>query len=136
MTAARTNLFVYGTLMPGETNYRQIEDFVIDHRPGTIDGILVDLGAFSALIPGTGIVRGVVLEIVPAALEITDRIEGSSPDRDHCLYLREEVTVCLVGGESVTAWTYVYANPDSVAEHPRLIVDIIDGKPVSAWLPE
>ena len=46
-----TNLFAYGTLMPGESNYRQIEDSVIDHKVGTIDGVLVDLGAFPALFP-------------------------------------------------------------------------------------
>ena len=135
MNEKAQRLFVYGTLMPGESNYDQIEDLVIDHKPGTIiDGVLVDLGAFPALVPGAGIVvRGVLLEIKPAALEVTDRIEGYSPDRDRCLYLRKEVTVVVEDGEDATAWTYVFANPASIADHPRLVVDVIDDIPVSAW---
>lgn len=133
MNEMAQRLFVYGTLMPGESNYGQIEDCVVVTQSGTVEGLLVDLGAFPALVPGIGIVRGVLLEINPAALKVTDRIEGYVPDRDRCLYLREEVTVFLKGGEGVTAWTYVFANPDSIADHPRLIVDVIDGKPITAW---
>ncbi len=128
-----TDLFVYGTLMPGESNYWQIEDFVVDHKPGTIDGVLVDLGAYPALVPGEGFVTGILLRMNQEALEITDRIEGYSPDRDHCLYVRKEVTVHIEGGEEVTAWTYFFANPDSIADHPRLVVDVIDGKPITEW---
>ena len=133
MTETSINLFVYGTLMPGESNYWQIEDFVIDHKPGTIDGVLVDLGAYPALVPGEGFVKGIFLRMKREALEITDRIEGYSTNRDRCLYVREEVTVSLKGGEGVTAWTYLFADSDSIADHPRLIVDAIDGKPITAW---
>ena len=85
------NLFVYGTLMPGESNYRQIEHLVIDHIPGVIDGVLVDLGAFPALIPGEGHVRGILLRLNERALEITDRIEGYQTNRKDCLYFREKI---------------------------------------------
>ncbi len=136
MVEAKTRLFVYGTLMPGESNYRQIEDHVRAAQPGTVEGVLVDLGAFPALIPGNGVVRGIVLELDAAALEITDRIEGYSPDRDQCLYVRKEVTIFFKGGEEETAWTYFFANPDRIADHPRLVVDVIDGKPITAWLRE
>lgn len=127
------NLFVYGTLMPDLPNFRQIEDLVIDYQPGTTDGVLVDLGAFPALVPGDGVVRGVVLDVDRRALEITDRIEGYHPDRDHCLYLRREVTVVLKTGESVPAWTYFFADPDRIADHPRLVVDETDGIATFAW---
>ena len=133
MSEIVTSLFVYGTLMPEGGNYWQIQDHVLVARPGTLDGVLVDLGAFPALIPGHGIVRGVLLNVDRAALKITDRIEGYSPDRDHCLYLRKEVTVVTESGENVPAWTYVFADPDSIADHPRLIVGRNDGKPVGAW---
>jgi gamma-glutamylcyclotransferase (GGCT)/AIG2-like uncharacterized protein YtfP len=59
------SLFVYGTLMPGHGNHRRIERFVLRARPGRITGILVDLGAFPALVPGDGLVEGVLLEIDP-----------------------------------------------------------------------
>lgn len=129
-------LFVYGTLMPDGSNFRQIEDHVIDHQPGTTEGILVDLGAYPALVPGLGIVRGVLLEINPAALAITDRIEGYSSNRDRCLYLRQEVTVHIDGGEDVAAWTYFFAAPGRIADYPRLVVDVIDGKQMTAWARE
>jgi gamma-glutamylcyclotransferase (GGCT)/AIG2-like uncharacterized protein YtfP len=128
-----TNLFVYGTLMPGESNFRQIEKYVIDQQPGTIEGILVDLGAYPALLEGNGVVKGVVLEIDADALEITDRIEGYHPERNRCLYLREEVVVQLESNEDVAAWTYLFAKPDAITDCPRLIVDVIEGKPVFAW---
>lgn len=129
-----TNLFVYGTLMPGEANYRLIEDLVIEHEPGTIDGILVDLGAYPALIPGEGVVKGIVLQLDREALKTTDRIERYSPDRRGCLYLREEVVVQLEDGQEVVAWGYVFANLSSIADCPRLIVGELNGVPLHAWL--
>ena len=133
MTEAKTLLFVYGTLMPTESNYHQIEDHVRAARPGTIEGVLVDLGAYPALIPGHGIVRGVVLELDVATLDITDRIEGYSRDRDRCLYVREEVVVQFEDGREVVAWTYLFANSVGVADCPRLIVSESDGVTVFAW---
>jgi len=127
------NLFVYGTLMPGESYYRQIENCVIDHQPGSIDGVLVDLGAFPALVPGDGIVEGVMLRMKPDALEITDRIEGYSPDRNRCLYLREEVVVRFEGGQEAVAWTYLFADVASLVDCPRLVVGESDGMPIFAW---
>ena len=82
MSEIVSNVFVYGTLMPGESNYRQIEDFVIDYKPGAIDGVLVDLGAYPALVPGEGNVKGIMLRVKQEALEITDRIEGYHAGRD------------------------------------------------------
>lgn len=128
-----TNLFVYGTLMPGESNYRQIEDFVLDHKTGTIDGVLVDLGAYPALVPGEGIVQGTMLQLDREALEITDRIEGYYPDRDRCLYVREEVVVRFDHGHEATAWTYFFANRNNVTDCPRLVVGESDGIPIFEW---
>jgi gamma-glutamylcyclotransferase (GGCT)/AIG2-like uncharacterized protein YtfP len=128
-----TNLFVYGTLMPGELNYRQIEKYVINHKPGTIEGILVDLGAYPALIEGEGRVRGDVFEINADALEITDRIEGYYPNRDRCLYLRQKTVVTLETKDEATAWTYLFANPDAIVDCPRLFVGESDEKPIFAW---
>ena len=122
--------------MPGEANYRQIENFVIDHKPGTIDGVLVDLGAYPALVPGEGIVKGIMLRVNREALEITDRIEGYQPDRDRCLYLREEVVVRFEHGQEAVAWTYFFANPSSIADSPRLVVGESDGVPIFAWRSE
>ena len=133
MTEIVTSLFVYGTLMPGESNYRQVEDLVIDHKPGTIDGVLVDLGAFPALVPGEGVVKGIMLRMSQEALKITDRIEGYDPDRNRCLYVREEVVVQIEDGQDAVAWTYLFANSAGVTDCPQLIVGESDGVPVFAW---
>ena len=136
MNEKAQRLFVYGTLMPGGSNHDQIEDHVQVAKPGTVEGILVDLGAFPALVPGAGIVKGVLLEINPAALETADRIEGYHPDRDRCLYLREEVIVRFEDGQEAVAWTYLFANPSSIADCPRLVVGVSDGMPIFAWRSE
>ena len=135
MSEIVSNVFVYGTLMPGEANYRQIEDFVIDYNPGTIDGVLVDLGAYPALVPGEGIVKGVILRMKQEALEITDRIEGYHAGRDRCLYVREEVVVRLEGGQEAIAWTYLFANSGGVADCSRLVVGESDEIPPPSTLP-
>jgi len=126
-------LFVYGTLMPGEVNHLLIEQHVRSARPATIEGVLVDLGAFPALIAGDGIVEGMLLELASEAIEITDRLEGFHPDRDHCLYVRKEVIARLDDGEEVQAWTYEYANPSTIEDRPRLILDGKSEKSVFAW---
>lgn len=133
MTKATTHLFVYGTLKPGCFNFRQIEPFTTNARKGTIEGILVTMGAFPALVPGRGIVQGVVLDVDEAALEIADRIEGYSPDRHHCLYVRKEVIVRLDDGQKMTAWTYVFASPSQIADQPPLVVGHVKGEPIFAW---
>ncbi len=126
-------LFVYGTLMPGYGNYRRIADHVHSARPGTIQGILVDLGAFPALISGEGIVKGMVLAVDAEALRITDYIEGYRPDGGRSLYVREKVEVDLSGGETVTAWIYFFADPDHIQDRPLLHAGDADGVPVYSW---
>ena len=131
--ASTARLFVYGTLLPGYGNHRKIESHVRSARPGTIQGILVDLGAFPALLHGEGIVRGVVLEVDAEALSISDSIEGYHPDRSRSLYIREEVQVDLDDDSKITAWTYFFANPIQIEAEPRLQCAEIDDQPVYCW---
>ncbi len=133
MTDQVSQLFVYGTLMPGFANYGRIADHVRSARPGTIRGVLVDLGAFPALIHGEGRVEGVLLELDAVALRITDFIEGFHPDEGRSLYLREMIQVDLDEGETIDAWTYYFANPERIADRPRLIVGVVDGVPIYRW---
>ncbi len=120
--------------MPGESNYRQIEHLVIDYKPGMVGGVLVDLGAFPALIPGEGLVKGILLRLDQKALEITDRIEGYRENREDCLYFRKNIMFrANQDGQEIEAWTYLFANPDSVADCPRLVVGELNGVPLYAW---
>ena len=127
------HLFVYGTLKPGHGNYRRIESHVHSARPGTIQGILIDCGAFPALLHGEGIVKGMVLKVDAEALRITDFIEGYHPDSGHSLYTRDEVQVNLDDGETIAAWTYFYANPDHIHDRPRLEVGRLGDTPIFEW---
>ena len=126
-------LFVYGTLMPGYGNHCRIERFVHRARPGRITGVLVDLGAFPALIPGEGLVDGILLEIDPSALSITDQIEGYAPNRKNCLYVRKQVTVTLDDVTQITAWTYEFADPQRILDHPRLLGRVVNDAVIYAW---
>ncbi len=123
-----TNVFVYGTLMPKAWNHRLIEEYVRQAVPGTIPGILIDLGSFPALIPGDGIVRGVLLTVDCTAIQITDRLEGVPH-----LYRRKETNVTLDDGSTVTAWVYEYAEPTRISDRPKLLVGYDNSLPVYAW---
>ena len=126
-------LFVYGSLMPGHYNHCRIEPYVRCACSGRIKGVLVDLGAFPALVPGIGIVDGVLLEVDAAAMAVTDLIEGYMPGRNHCLYYRKEVVVDLDDHTQVLAWTYQYADPHRILDRPRCPAMITASIPVYAW---
>jgi gamma-glutamylcyclotransferase (GGCT)/AIG2-like uncharacterized protein YtfP len=129
-----TRLFAYGTLRPGQSNFGRIAEFVVAHEPATIEGELVDLGAYPALIEGDGIVEGDLLTMQLKALDITDRIEGYQPERSGSFYVRRKVTVTLLKARAtVHAWTYFFACPDQLSCYPKAVVGQREGKPVFNW---
>ena len=125
-----TNLFVYGTLMPGMGNYGLIEAQVHSTHPASTRGILCSLGTIPAMIPGDGIVRGVLLTVDQDALKETDRLEGVPH-----FYQRKETTVTLDDGSQVEAWVYEHAEPSRILHHPRLLVGREGNQDVYAWQP-
>lgn len=127
------HLFVYGTLKPNERNYSAIEHLVVAHQSATVRGILRDLGGFPAMIEGEGIVRGVLLELDSRAIAITDRIEGYSPTRDHCLFNRIETTAEVESGAPIKAWTYVFADANSIVDYPLATIGHLNDTPLFAW---
>jgi gamma-glutamylcyclotransferase (GGCT)/AIG2-like uncharacterized protein YtfP len=126
-------LFVYGTLIPGECNYPAIARYVRTARSGTIEGVLVNLGAYPALIPGSGWVRGALLEVDEAALAVTDQIEDTFPEDRDCLYLRKETDVRLHDGTTTRALVYEFAMPEQIINYPKPIVAEEGGVPVYDW---
>ncbi len=126
-------LFVYGTLIPGESNYRLIKRHVRSARPGHIEGVLIDLGAFPALVAGDGIARGIVLELDDKAMAITDQLEGYHPGDAHSLYVRKEVMAQLDDGEQVKAWVYEFSDPNNIEDRPRLVVSCQNSAFVYSW---
>ena len=130
------HLFVYGSLKPGRALHGRIESLVRSVVPGEIDGVLINVGAFPALASGDGIVRGVLLLIETAALEITDQIEGYAPGRAHNFYSRKKTTVRLDDGGETEAWVYEYGDPERIADCPRLVVGSRAGRDVYEWRPD
>ena len=133
MTDQTERLFTYGTLMPELTNHHWIERHVHSTKPGWIRGALADLGAFPALIEGNGIVKGVLLEIDAEGLQIADRIEGYSPDRQYSLYVRQLTWFFGDDGTRVRAWTYYFGRADQLKSEPRLQCTDSKGEPVFSW---
>ncbi len=120
-------LFVYGTLKPGERLHSLIERYVKSRQPAKIVGKLVDLGSYPGLLFGLGIVHGVILELNPAGLEVTDRIEGV----DQGLFRRKRTLSAIKDG---VQWcmTYEFARQD-VVPSSSLITAEEDGVPVFEW---
>ena len=136
MPERSASLFVYGTLLPGHGNHARIVEHVRQIRPGTTQGILLDLGAFPALVHGNGIVKGMVLDVDDEAIRITDYIEGCHADRSRSLYVREKVEVDIVDGNTMTAWTYFFSNPQRIKDQPKLTDGEVDGLTIFSWPPE
>lgn len=93
-------LFVYGTLMKGQSSHH----LLAGARPlGPVATqpryALLDLGAYPALVPGEGVVRGELYQIAPEALADLDAYEGEAYRR---------VAVALEDGE---AQGYLFAAP-------------------------
>ena len=116
------SVFVYGTLRPprpgrpGDDSlfYHHIASYVRSAVPACLQGAdLYDLGAYPAARPGQAVLQGDLLRIQPAALALTDRIEGH-PD----LFRRERVTVQAEAGPAL-AWIY-WARAEMVAGKPLI----------------
>ena len=109
MTQPVSDIFVYGTLKPGGSNYALAQG-VTHTAPAYVEGydlLHFDPEGYPAIVPGGGHVYGVVLtfEDITAALPVLDALEGlhlTPPE-----YARVLVTV---QPSSKTVWTYVYVN--------------------------
>ncbi len=101
-----TNIFVYGTLMKGQSNHRAFlkDDSFIGS--GMIEGYdMYDLGHFPGIVSGTGKVYGEVYSVTPEELKHIDRLEGEGS-----LYKKEKTTVRMADKSEISAFVYVYLN--------------------------
>lgn len=97
-------LFVYGSLMNGQSNhdYYLTESNFIGNA--TLDGYeIYDLGFYPGIIEGSEKVYGEVYDINELTLKSIDRLEGEGS-----LYIRKLVKVLLDNGNFIDAWCYIY----------------------------
>jgi gamma-glutamylcyclotransferase (GGCT)/AIG2-like uncharacterized protein YtfP len=106
-------VFVYGTLLPGESNHGVAAPWLLVAQPGEVSGRLVDCGAWPALVRGgeamAGRVRGMWLTVGPEALGAMDELEDfvgpESPNGYERIWVRD------ASGRPLEGWVYVW--PDA-----------------------
>lgn len=106
------HVFVYGTLMRGESRWLQLEPWSTDEvLDGHIKGRLYRLGTYPGLrLDEEGTVHGELhrCEDIENTLERLDTIEGHNEQNlGEGLYVRVPVSVQTLNG-AVWAWTYVF----------------------------
>jgi len=102
-------VFVYGTLLPGESNHGVVSRWLLDARPGMVRGRLVDCGAWPALVPAAGRVRGMWLTVRREALADLDELEDFTGPESANDY--ERIWVRDASGQPLEGWVYIW--PDA-----------------------
>ncbi|MCY9666039.1 gamma-glutamylcyclotransferase [Paenibacillus alginolyticus] len=115
------SVFVYGTLLVGESNYYVAEPFVRSVQPGAVRGRLYDVGHYPSLALNTaedaeaqeGIVVGEWLEVTEEGLKAMDILEdyyGPGQSNEY-----ERVWITDVNG-SREGWVYIWQNVSGLIE--------------------
>ncbi len=121
----RLPFFVYGTLRPGEKNYRALlQGRTLLALPAQVKGRLyfVRNGGYPFLTPGAGRVRGEVIVPHPAHYEQVvrdlDGLEQYFPRHETAsIYLRRPAVAELEDGQRLAVWAY-YWNKSKIHGEP------------------
>jgi gamma-glutamylcyclotransferase (GGCT)/AIG2-like uncharacterized protein YtfP len=120
----RLPVFVYGTLRPGQPNYRVLAGSTIAEHPATLADHQLYIVGLPYVTPADGAtVIGTLMVLAPGSyprvLETLDRLEGYRADgEEFSHYLRRPCQVTYTDGaghqQIVTAWVYL-AGPHAAA---------------------
>jgi len=115
MSAARSKVFVYGTLLAGEPNSRLLARAQQIGDARTEEGFaLFDLGAFPGMVRAReGIVVGELYEVDRETLAALDRLEG------HPSFYRRTAITLAPPMQAEPVWTYLL-RPEQVAGRIRI----------------
>ncbi|QMV43453.1 gamma-glutamylcyclotransferase family protein [Cohnella cholangitidis] len=105
--ATAIRIFVYGTLLPGQSNHSLIEPILLASSPGRVRGRLVDAGEYPALLlDKKRFVRGMWMEVAWDGLPALDALEefyGIEEPNDY-----ERVWISDADDASLSGWIYVW----------------------------
>lgn len=105
--ARKFRVFVYGSLLPGLSNYHVIEPYLLAAMPGRIRGFLVKCGSFPALLlEGERFVRGMWMDVSGEGIGPLDTLEGFAGIEEPNDY--ERVWVKDVDDPSLYGWVYIW----------------------------
>ncbi len=110
-------MFIYGTLLPGETNYDAfLRGKTLCERKASVRGelYLAQDGDYPALLPGKEEVCGLLVELRPECVEETlqalDILEEYFPAHEEIsVYLRRKAEIRLEDGTTTYAWVYFWS---------------------------
>ena len=110
------NVFVYGTLMNGETNHHYLENSKFSGM-ATIEGYeMYSMGGYPAIIDGNSLIMGELYQVPNTDMPSIDMLEGEGS-----LYIKRCETVTDSKGKSSFAFIYIYNR------------DCSDLERISAW---
>jgi len=103
-------LFVYGTLIKGESNHKTLGNSKLIGDAFT-KGTLFDIGNYPALIPdGDNDIKGEIYEVDSDTLIQCDLLEGYDVDNPNSLYIRKIIDV-KINNKMIRSYIY-YSNFD------------------------
>ncbi|KGP71615.1 gamma-glutamylcyclotransferase family protein [Pontibacillus yanchengensis] len=102
------NVFVYGTLLPGEHNHHIVSPYLIERNKGNVTGRLFNVGAFPALVlHPTNRVSGEWFTVSDQGLIGLDFLEGYEPDHPNNHYERVWVKD---NNNEIEGYAYIYSD--------------------------
>ncbi|QHW33332.1 gamma-glutamylcyclotransferase [Paenibacillus rhizovicinus] len=115
MSERELSVFIYGTLLPGQSNHDVAAPFIRRMEPGVVRGRLVDYGAYPAMLrdaethAGKMRVRGLWITVNEQGLKQMDELEqfyGIEEENDYDRVWAEDLESPLRQG-----WVYVWDHP-------------------------
>ncbi|QAY66644.1 gamma-glutamylcyclotransferase family protein [Paenibacillus protaetiae] len=101
-------VFLYGTLLPGQSNHHIVKPHVIEAEIGAIEGRLVDFGGYPAVVRDgtTTLVKGQWIKVGRAGLAAMDKLEEFYGYEESNDYLRVWVRDAV--RKHIGGWVYIW----------------------------
>ena len=100
---SQRKVFVYGTLMKGESNHDYLENASFLSKTAIEGYDMYDMGWYPAIIPGDSIIVGELYQVPKEDMASIDMLEGEGH-----LYAKKCVTLTDADGKTTFAFVYVY----------------------------